>query len=184
MKYLVKLCLPMALLAVSAAAYELELSESFEVETGQPIRVVIKAGEVSIQSSESGELKVGLSVECRRETTTCRDNLEKIRLATENESGTLMLDFVGIKKRRASNMEITAEVEVPGTSPLSVKMGAGDLSVVGSDRDISVDMYAGAVDIRVSETAVQRVRLDAGMGPRRARSGRERTRRPKTFSGR
>lgn len=159
--------LSLSLLLV-APLLALEVSQDFAsdpiVVADEPVKVAFKAGELRIVGTEGDELAAHLTATCRKGKPRCVRELGELRIVAIPSGGNIELVFEGLNKRKAKRMNFEAVVRVPESSPVNVKMGVGALEIENLRGDLAVDMWIGDLVVRMSETDVHSVLMDAGIG--------------------
>lgn len=156
----------LSLLAVPAFGGDVsrELSSEPIALSNEAVHVGFKVGEMSIRGTDGSQLQAELKATCRKPKPRCLRGLEKLRIVAEASNGDIALEFEGVTKRRARNMDFEVLVEIPQSSPVSVKMGLGSLEIENLREDLAVDMWIGELTVRMARADVHSILTDTGIG--------------------
>ena len=155
-------------LFVSAAFAEDRSSRTFTrefpVSPGKALQVSLNVGELDIETADVDRVSVEIEARCRPAADEkCYRRLEGIQVESlVNDAGS-MIKVTGISKRY-HRMEVEAKIIVPESSPLAVKMYAGELRVEGGGQDLNIRLKYGDVTVRQPLDATQSVLADANFG--------------------
>ena len=159
------LALSTPLLVGNAEARETrDIQETFEVSGGQIIRIDIPVAELRIEATDRDDVAVDLSVRCRWNIRDCEDALEDLKMASRSSSRRLTLELEGLRTWRTSFLDVEGSIEIPLSSALEVKMGVADLEIRGVERDLSVELGVGELDIRLPKVSLAEAFVDVGIG--------------------
>lgn len=144
-----------------------ELSQTFPVEPGQPIRIEIPVAELEIVAADRADLAVELNARCRWQLQECSKALEELELATRSSSRRLTLELLGHSSWRSSILDVEGSIEVPRSSPLHVEMGVADLTLEDFEQDLRVEVGVGKVEARLPKAGYGEALIDVGIGQAR-----------------
>jgi hypothetical protein len=151
-------------LAVPASASQtLRASKDFVVGDASEVRVDFPAGSLEIGTSPDSRLHATMTARCKF-GHDCSRRAENLRLVSETHGRTLVVKLEGLAKFNNKGLEVTLRLAVPRELELDVEMGAGELDVRGAENDVTVDVGAGDVEIRIPQQAVRSVHVDVGVG--------------------
>jgi len=150
--------------AVAELSSSREFTSEFAIPPGSHLEVGLNVGELEIETADIDKVIVEVKAHCRPAgDEKCYRRLEKIQAeSVVNDSGT-SVRITGVSKRY-HRMEIEAKIKVPKSSPLAVRMYAGELDVAGDGQDLSIRLKYGDVTVRQPLAATQSVLADANFG--------------------
>lgn len=151
--------------AVAELDSERELIVEFSIPEGERLEVGLKFGELQIETAATDKVTFEVEARCREGADPkCFRRLENLDVELEPapESGTL-IQVTGLSKRY-HRMEIEATVVVPESSPLVVKMYAGELDVAGGGQDLDIRLKYGDATVTQPLAATKSVLADANFG--------------------
>ena len=141
-----------------------ELTRELEIAAGRPVEVSLKVGELQIETAATDKVTVEIEARCREaaEPKCYRRLADLDAVSTATEEGTLV-EITGVSKRY-HRMEIEATVTVPESSPLVVRMYAGELDVAGGGQDLDIRLKYGDVSVTQPMAATRSALADANFG--------------------
>ena len=134
------------------------------IPAGDPVALRLSVGELIVESAAVDAVTVDIEARCREGAgDKCRRRLQDIRTeASINDAGA-SIRIVGFRKR-AHHMEVEAKVVVPESSPLAVKMYAGEVQVGGGGQSLDIRLKFGDVTVHQPLAATRSVFADAKVG--------------------
>ena len=146
-------------------------SRTFEqvlpVSPGTHLEVSLKVGEMEVETAAVDAVKVEVTATCRpKSLEKCEERLERLEVESATDHSGTVIKVAGVSKRY-SKMSVTARFIVPESSPLSVRMYAGELRVDGGGQDLAVKLKFGEVTVHQPEASTQSVLVDANFGDAR-----------------
>ena len=152
------------------------LDESFAYDPGQRVVLDFAVGHLEVEAYDGRQVKVEIEARCRWAVRRCEDRLADLRVLSRSSSRRLRIEVESPGSWSGSQLEIDAVIRVPRQAPLEIDMGVGELDVDGFENDVHIEMGVGEVAVRMAESAVRRVALDAGIGESRLRGAHARVR--------
>ena len=138
------------------------------IDADEMLELHVPAGEVAILGQTSQSVRATMSIRCPIDSRSCAEWAAGARLEAARERGRVHL---GIDAPARFNAEVKLSVEVPSRNPLKIVMGYGELRAEGMERNVSIDMKAGDIDISMPRDAVDEVHLAARFGDASMRIG-------------
>lgn len=140
------------------------ISRDLQVQQIQEVRIDFPHGELEIESGEPGRVEVRLLADCERGGDRCRDRLERLAVESRSTQDALEIRIEGVPRHSSKGLRLRLRIRVPAEQRVDVDMGAGELRVTDLGRDLRVHLGAGEIEIRLPESAVGVVDLEAGVG--------------------
>ena len=151
-------------LAWSAEGSSREFTSEFSIPEGSDLEVGLKVGELEVLTADIDKVIVEVEARCRSGgKAKCYQRLEKIEAESVINASGSSVRIVGVSKTY-SKMEVEATITVPESSPLTVRMYAGELAVEGRGQNLDVRLKYGDVSVRQPMAATQSVMVDANFG--------------------
>jgi len=141
-----------------------ELTGSYPTAGMHRIELKLPPGEISIEPSPDGRLRVELGVFCAFDESGCKELAGRLSLDSETGGSTLTLRVDGMPTMNLRGLNVRGRVLVPRGTTLEVDLPAGELKVRGMEGDLEVDVGAGDVEITLRERDVRSVRVGVGIG--------------------
>ena len=141
-----------------------DLTGSYPAATARRIALDLPPGEIRIEPSPDGRLRVELGVYCAFDGERCDERAAKLSLATEVDGNTLRFRVDGMPAVNARGLNLRGRIQVPRATTLEVNLGAGELKIRGIEGDLDVDVGAGEIEIDLRERDVRSVRVGVGIG--------------------
>lgn len=143
---------------------ELPFIES--VAPGEPVTIRFGIGELDIETIHSNELRADLEVQCKRELSEplCEKYRSRLRLEPRRGKEGLEVRLVGLSKWKLRKLRLDGQVWVPRWSPLTVKVGIGDVDIRSDAEDLVVAMGIGDLTVRVPRESVGAVKMGVRIG--------------------
>jgi len=130
----------------------------------QRLDLRLAPGEIQVEPSTDGRLRVELDVFCSFESGDCEERAERLELRSSVEGNTLRVEVEGMPMVNVRGLNLRGQIFVPRQKPIDIDFPAGELTVQGVQGDLGVDAGAGEVTIRLREHDVRSVRLGVGIG--------------------
>lgn len=150
------------------------------VPAGTDLEVSLEVGEMEVETAAVDEVRVEVTATCRpKSLPKCAERLERLQMESATTDTGTAIKVAGVSKRY-SKMLVEARFVVPETSPLTVRMYAGELQVQGRGQDLAVKLKFGDVTVHQPEADTKSVLVDANIGDARifATSGNPDPKRP------
>jgi hypothetical protein len=141
-----------------------DLTGSYPAVGMRRVELKLPPGEIRLEASPDGRLRVELGVFCALDHGRCEERAERLALETEVEGNTLTLRVEGMPTLNTRGLNLRGRILVPRGVALGVDLPAGELKIRGVDGDLDVDIGAGEVEIGLRERDVRSVRLGVGIG--------------------
>jgi len=187
--------LAMALLVRPAHAASRVLTESYDLEKADHFEFDIPYGDLKIEGVDSGPVRIRVEATCERDRH-CDEFLEDMRLEASRRGHALRVKLKMAKMHAGLNIEfdegdddgdwghrgrhgrshghdseIRVIVQVPRSLSLDLNVGAGDVDIAGLRRDVTIDMGAGEINVRMPERVVRDVEVNLAVGEALIRQG-------------
>lgn len=136
------------------------------IEPGLPVFIRFGIGELDIETTGGNELRADLSVECREELSDalCEKYRSRLRLEPRRTADSFEVRLVGLSKWKLRKLRLDGKVEIPRSSPLTVKIGVGDVDIRSDSEQLTVQMGIGDLTVRVPQSSVQSVEIGTRIG--------------------
>jgi hypothetical protein len=141
-----------------------DLTGSYPAAAARRIALDLPPGEIRIEPSPDGRLRVELGVYCALDGEHCDERAEGLSLATEVDGNTLRLKVEGMPTVNVRGLNLRGRILVPRATTLDVDLPAGELKIRGIEADLDVDVGAGEITIELRERDVRSVRVGVGIG--------------------
>ncbi len=136
----------------------------FAIAPGSELQVALKVGELRVETADVDSVLVEVEARCRAGSEPkCFQRLEKLGAELTVTGSQSAVSITGVSKRY-HRMDVEVRVVVPKSSPLSVTMYAGELSVAGDGQDLEVRLKYGDVTVHQPLASTQSVLADANFG--------------------
>lgn len=139
-------------------------AQDYPVGEARSLALDFGVGELRVEASGGDQVRVELRIECGKPAEECGDLADKVRVVSRSNGRELAIDIKGPRGGSARDLKVAGRVLAPKSLALEVDMGVGDLAITGFERDLAVDLGVGDIDVRLPESAVRSVLLDAGVG--------------------
>ena len=136
------------------------------VDPGQPVTVRFGIGELEIVTTESNQIRADLDVRCRENLSEalCTKYRDRLRLEPRRGKEGVEVRLVGLPKWKMRKLQLEGRVEVPKWSPLTVRVGIGDVDIHSDAENLSVAMGIGDLTVRVPQDNVGKVSIGTRIG--------------------
>ena len=141
-----------------------DLTGSYPAASVRRITLDLPPGEIRIEPSPDGRLRVELGVYCAFDGDRCEERAELLSLVTEVGGSTLRLRVEGMPTVNVRGLNVRGRILVPSATTLNVDLPAGELKIRGIEGDLDVDVGAGEIQIDLRERHVRSVRVGVGIG--------------------
>jgi hypothetical protein len=184
--------LALVLLARPANADARTIAESYDAGSARELELNLPFGEVIIEGVDGGPVRVRVEARCDGHRN-CETFVESLRLESTRRGGSLRVSLQGPKDKDGwdfdewgrhdgdddadrdrrggrrhrghdGDLDIDVTVQVPRSLALDLNIGAGEVRISGLRRDLSIDMGAGELVVRMAEKAVRAVRVNLAVG--------------------
>lgn len=139
----------------------------FDVSGVDDVTVSFNAGEFRIVGTGDDEISTHVKVFCKRENKSCERIKNEISWGFNQQGDQLNLALLPKGVKSNSNVSIVAEVDIPKTKNLRVKMAAGSLGITNYQGCLNASLAAGSINAEVFESVVSEVTLKASVGETR-----------------
>jgi hypothetical protein len=154
------------LCALPAAARETVRSFSKQLPTGgiQLVDLDFSVGEVAVEAWDGGAVQLDVQLQCRRDTSSCRNAAQRVRLVYSTEADKLHIEMKDWPKISGHGLEAKIEVKMPRSLALDADLGVGEMRLVGFTNNVKANLGVGELTLTLPESAVASVRADTGVG--------------------
>jgi hypothetical protein len=156
----------------AAARQDRVLERAIPVGNAQEVRVQFSYGQLSIEPGDGDQVKLELSLRCKRDGERCTRQLDDIDFVVDTRDGEIDVRVDHLPKFNTRGVSAKLRVFVPQHQRLVVEMGAGEIRISDLAHDVNIQLGAGEIDIHMPEDAVRSVALQAGVGDAHLRRGR------------
>ncbi len=143
-----------------------ELPFIVPVEPGEAVTIRFGIGELDIESWSSNEIRADLKVRCRPKLSDalCEKYRSRLRLEPHQTDEGIEVRLVGLPKYKLRKLQLDGRVQVPRGSPLTVRVGVGEVNIRSDARNLQVDMGIGDLTVRVPAASVGTVQIATRIG--------------------
>ncbi len=136
------------------------------VEYGQPVTIRFGIGELDIRTTSSNEIRADLEVRCRPKLSEalCEKYRNRLRLEPHRSDEGVEVRLVGLPKYKLRRLHLDGRIQVPRWSPLTVRVGIGDVDIRVDAKDLLVEMGIGDLHIIVPAASVGTVQMSTRIG--------------------
>ena len=166
----VALGLLLTLFASPADASSRTLSETYAVGSAERLDLAIPFGDLKIEGVDGGGVRVRVEATCTREGD-CEEFVEGLRLESKSRGRTLHVKLERAKLHnhgehsdRDGEANIRITVQVPRSLELSLSMGAGVVDIAGLRHDLTINLGAGEIAVRMPERSVGTIDVALAVG--------------------
>ena len=153
--------------ATSAGAEEIVRSFRQQIPAGgaREISLDFPVGEVTVEAWESSQVDLDVKLACNhRITNRCAEAAKNVRLVYDNSGDRLRVEVKNWPKFGTKGLHVLARIHVPRNIPLHAELGVGEMSIQGTESDLTVGLGVGEVNITLPQEAIHTVDLDTGVG--------------------
>lgn len=173
------------LAAPASAAVTRAMTGEYSVDSARRLELSIPFGEIRIEGTDTPEVRVRVKASCDG-GGDCGSFVKGLRLESSNRGGTLRVKLERPDNHEVWNMErdhdrpargerqrghhdshdsdLSIVVEVPRSLQVELNMGAGEVNVTGLRHDLSIDLGAGEIIVRMLERHVGSVDVNMAVG--------------------
>jgi hypothetical protein len=151
---------------IPAAADETVRTFSKQLPT-EDIRTVdldFPVGEIIVDAWDSQSLQLDVRLECHRDSDSCRNAAQKVRLVYSTDDGELHVEIKSWPKLSGHGLEAHIHVRVPRELPLDADLGVGEMRLAGFTGDVKANVGVGELILTLPASAVSSVHADTGIG--------------------
>jgi hypothetical protein len=141
-----------------------DLEEVVAVEKGQTVRIDIPVAELRIEATDRDDIRIEMTARCRWQLSDCESALQDLEIRSRASSRRTTVELTGTRRWHGSLVDLEGTVEIPRSSALEVEMGVADLEIRGVERDLSVDIGVGKLDLRLPAARIGEAFVDVGIG--------------------
>jgi hypothetical protein len=136
------------------------------VAPGQPVTIRFGIGELEIETVESDQIRADLEVSCgdKLSEAQCEKYRSRLRLEPLRGDDGVEVRLVGLPKWKMRRLQLEGKVTVPQWSPLTVRMGIGEVDIRSAAESLDVAMGIGDLTVRVPHEIVGNVRVGTRIG--------------------
>lgn len=159
------LSIPLLLVVVPGLAADGfgELTKTFDVESGQKVRLVLPVADLRLEVADGTQIKADLLVSCRWQQE-CGEVLSDVDLVSRSTSQRFVVELQGLSQWQSAKVEVEGTLVVPRSSDLELEIGVGDVKIHGVERNLRVDMGVGKVKIWQPPASVKAISLEVSVG--------------------
>ena len=143
-------------------------SARLPVEGATLLEIDRPVGQLLLDGGDGTDVDATMSVRCTKDR--CRDQVDKVALATERVDGRLKIKVEGLTRATASGFEVKLLVDAPGSLATEIDLAVGEVRVRGMTSNLEIDTGVGDIEVEMPRAAVKQVTLDAGVGEARLRT--------------
>lgn len=143
------------------------IDRSIDAADLRDLSIDMPVGKVVLTGTDGDRVDVEVTIECDEHgwgSASCPDRAEDIELVTEKHGSRLEVDLEGYSTWSSRHMEVTLHIDAPARLASVVDLGIGEVDVERMADHLSVDLGIGEVNVRMAESDVASVDLDAGVG--------------------
>lgn len=136
------------------------------VDEGQPVTIRFGVGEMEIEATEASEVRADLTVRCdvRLDPALCEKYRSRLRLEPRRKGDGIEVRLVGLPRWKLRKLHLEGSIGVPHSSPLTVRIGIGDVDIRTAGQDLSVRMGIGDLTVHAPGAAVGGVEIATRIG--------------------
>lgn len=136
------------------------------IEAETPVEIRFAVGEVEITTTRTDELRADLVVRCDEglRPALCDKYRRRLRLEPRPRTDRIEVRLVGLPRWKLRKLHLEGTVAVPASSPLTVRIGVGDVQIHTAGQDLAVRMGIGDLDVHVPERSVGDVEIATRIG--------------------
>jgi len=128
-------------------------------------------GEIAVDAGDSPGLQLDVRLECHRDSDSCREAAQKVRLVYSTDDGKLHVEIKSWPKLSGHGLEAHVHVRVPRDLPLDADLGVGEMRLAGFTGDVKANVGVGELILTLPASAVSSVHADTGIGEANLRAG-------------
>ena len=116
------------------------------VEPGQPVTIRFGIGELEIETGASDQSRADLELTCEPKLSEgqCEKYRSRVRLEPRRTDDGVEVRLVGLPKWKMRRLRLQGRVEVPKWSPLTVRMGIGEVDIRAAAESLTATTPASA----------------------------------------
>ena len=161
--------------AQAAQAGSRTITGTYEPGSAEKVQLDIPFGDVRVEGVDGGPVRARVEATCDGDRH-CAEFLKGLRLESDVRGRTLRVKLECPKSHAAWNLGhdrdgsdgrdsgLRVTVQIPRSLALDLNVGAGEVNIEGLRDDVSIDMGAGEVTVRMAERVVQSVDVNLGVG--------------------
>lgn len=136
------------------------------VERGRPVVIRFGIGQVEIEATAADEVIADLDVDCDEALSRarCEAYRQRLRLEPRRRGEALEVRLLGLSRWKLRKLHLTGRIGVPRWSPLTVRIGVGDVDIHTAGQDLAVRMGIGDLTVHVPGAAVADVEMATRIG--------------------
>jgi hypothetical protein len=158
----------LGLLAFSSVAARADvvrtLNQDLPVGEASTISIDFPVGNLNVEGFDGNSVNVDMKVECSPSRKDCQKVADKVAIASRTNGRKMEVNIKGPRGDSSKDFQLSARIQVPRALLVSVDMGVGNLSVIGLEQAVEIDLGVGDADVRLPEGSVRSVNLKAGVG--------------------
>ncbi|HEX7184889.1 MAG TPA: hypothetical protein VF756_23890 [Thermoanaerobaculia bacterium] len=166
MKKLVSTLAVALLWTIPASADETVRHLSKQIPTADVERVSLDfpVGQLLVDGWDSQQVDLDVRLECERDTRSCREAAQKVRLVYSTDDGQLHVEMKDWPKMGGKGLEAHIQIKVPRRLALNADLGVGEMRIAGIEGHLNADLGVGELSVTMPESAVASVNADTGVG--------------------
>ena len=150
--------------SVQAATVVRSLEHTLTLESNETLDLDLPIGDLRVVASATAEARITVDIECSRGRRRCESAAEDLEIRVRRRAHRQILEIEGWPRWGTSGLSVRVVASVPPTTPVSVDMGVGEITVEGLESDLWIDLGVGKIDVEMASAAVRSVNLDSGIG--------------------
>jgi len=121
-------------------------------------------GEIAVDAWDSQRLQLDVRLECHRDSDSCREAAQKVRLVYSTDDGELHVEIKSWPKLSGNGLEAHVHVQAPRELPVDADLGVGELHLAGFTGNVKANVGVGELHLTLPASAVSSVHADTGVG--------------------
>lgn len=150
--------------SAQAATVVRSLEQTLNLEPNETLALDLPIGDLKVVGSSSAETRITIDIKCSRGRRRCESAAEELEIRVRRRANRQILELEGWPRWGSSGLSVEVLARVPPTTPLSVDMGVGEITVEGLESDLWIDLGVGEIDVEMASANVRSVNLDSGIG--------------------
>lgn len=161
---ILSLALLLAVVPVGASEIVRSFKQQIPVGDADEIALDFPVGEVTVEAWDNPQVNLEVKIACNKKTSRCEEAAKALRLVYNTSGNRLRVEVKNWPKMAGKSLHVIAKVNVPRDLPLWTDLGVGELTVQGTEGDLTLDVGVGEVNVTLPKDAIRSVDLDTGIG--------------------
>jgi hypothetical protein len=161
---LLSLALLLAVVPVGASEIVRSFKQQIPVGDADEIALDFPVGEVTVEAWDNPQVNLEVKIACNKRTSRCEEAAKALRLVYNTSGDRLRVEVKNWPKMAGKSLHVIAKINVPRDLPLWTDLGVGELTVQGTEGDLTLDLGVGEVNVTLPKDAIRSVDLDTGIG--------------------